>query len=52
MLTIKKKVMEFSTGQMVESTMACGWMVSRMELVPTRSQVAKQKQVSGKMEEE
>jgi hypothetical protein len=50
--TIKRKVMGFSTGQTVASTMACGWTESRTELVPTRLQVARRKQVSGKMEGE
>jgi hypothetical protein len=48
----KKKVMVFSTGQTDVSMMDYGLMENRMESVLTQSQVARLKQVSGKMAEE
>lgn len=48
----KKKGMAFSTGQTDANMTDCGLMENRMESVLTLSQVARLRQVSGKMVEE
>jgi len=49
---IKKKVRVFSTGLMDANMMDYGLTENKMELVHTLLQVARPKQVSGRMEEE